>query len=130
MPQNIQTYSDLPFFITKNPFTDDLNLVKGVNAVRQSIKNIVMTMNGERPFDFNFGSNMQSNLFENLNYELMIAIQSAIGGNLQSYESRVELNDIKILNYPKQNRIDIRVDFYIPILNIKDVITISIARTR
>jgi len=130
MPQLIQTYSDLPFFITKKPFTNDFNLVKDLNAIRQSIKNLLMTNNGERSFDFLFGGNMESSLFETLNTELILSIQEKIGRSIQSYESRVELNDIKILNYPKENKIDILVDFYVPALNIKDVISISILRTR
>jgi hypothetical protein len=129
LKKNLQ-YSDLPFFISKNAFTGDLNMVKDLTAIRQSIKNILMTNNGERGFDFGFGGSLYASLFENYTTELVIDLQSRIANNILTYETRVELNDVRIINNTSDNAITVVVDFSIPNLKMNDVIRIDIARTR
>ena len=124
-------YSDIPFFISKNYFTGDLNLVKNLGAIRQSIKNIIMTNNGERGFDYKFGCSIYNYLFDNFTIDMIVRAQSTIAGNIQKYEgNRVGINDIKILNIPSENKIDIIVDYNIPDIGISDIISVSILRTR
>jgi len=129
LKKNLQ-YADLPFFISKNAFTGDLNMVKDLTALRQSIKNILMSNNGERGFDFNFGGSLYASLFENYTTDLVIDLQSRIASNILTYESRVELNDVRILNNTEDNAITVVVDFSIPNLKMNDVIRIDISRTR
>lgn len=125
------SYTDLPFFISKNSFTGDLNLIRDLSAIRQCIKNIILTNSGERSFDFQFGCSLYDYLFENFTIDMIVRAQSTIVGNIQRYEGfRVGINDVKILNVPKENKIDIIVDYNIPDAGISDVISVSIARTR
>lgn len=124
------TYSDIPFFITKNSFTNDLNLVNDLSAIRQSVKNIIMSDLGDRAFDFEFGSGLYSTIFENLTLEVILFIQTRIGTNLRNYEGRVNLNDVIVTENAEANSLQIVVDFSIPDLNINDVITVDLTRTR
>lgn len=124
------TYSDIPFFITKNSFTNDLNLVNDLVAIRQSVKNIIMSDLGDRAFDFDFGSGLYSTIFENLTLEVILFIQTRIANNLRNYEGRVNLNDVIVTENAEENSLQIVVDFSIPDLNINDVITIDLTRTR
>jgi len=125
------SYADIPFFISKNSFTSDLNLTRDLNAIRQSIKNIIMTNNGERGFDYKFGCNIYDYLFENFTIDMIVRAQSTIAGNIQRYEgSRVGINDIKIINNAKANEINIVVDYNIPDAGISDIVSVSILRTR
>ena len=119
------SYADIPFFISKNSFTSDLNLTRDLNAIRQSIKNIIMTNNGERGFDYKFGCNIYDYLFENFTIDMIVRAQSTIAGNIQRYEgSRVGINDIKIINNAKANENNI------PDAGISDIVSVSILRTR
>ena len=93
-----QQYRDLPFFISKNTFTGDLNTINDLSAIRQAIKNIIMTNSGERAFDYNFGRDSYKNLFENITLELIATIQSKIATNLRVYEQRVQLNDVRVVS--------------------------------
>ena len=79
------TYSDIPFFISKNSFTNDLNLVNDLSAIRQSVKNIIMSDLGDRAFDFYFGSGLYSTIFENLTLEVILFIQTRIANNLRNF---------------------------------------------
>lgn len=125
------SYTDLPFFISKNSFTGDINVTRDLNAIRQSIKNIIMTNSGERAFDYKFGCSIYDYLFENFTIDMIVATQSKIAGNIQRYEgSRVGINDIRVINIPEENKIDIVVDYNIPDAGISDIISVSILRTR
>jgi phage baseplate assembly protein W len=130
MIQSIQKYRDLPFFISKNTFTSDLNTITDMSAIRQSIKNIILTNNGERAFNYLFGGNLYSTLFENYELELILEIQSNILNNLRAYERRIEVNDILVTENPEENSVSVTVDFFVPNLQKNDVITVDLTRTR
>jgi len=58
--------TDIPVFITKNMFTKDINLVKGNVSINNCIKNLVLTIFGQRAFNTQIGTTIYSNiLFEN-----------------------------------------------------------------
>lgn len=130
MISNVEQYADLPFFMSSNGFTRDINLVRDLSAIRQSLKNLILTNNGERPFDYMFGASLYSLLFENFTLEMLLEVQSRISNNIRTYERRVELNDVRVLDNPKQNAITIVVDFNVPDIGKNDVIEINIARNR
>ena len=123
------SYSDLPFFLSKNSFTSDLNLVKNLNAIKQSVKNLILTNYGERSFNYRLGGNIYEKMFENYSYELVSDLQNSIGGTVQEYESRIELTQILVLN-TGANEISVVVRYFIPFLEVNDEITVKLARTR
>ena len=47
-------YKDIDFKFSKNTFTGDLNVVQDSTAIKQSIKNIILTLKGERSFKYEF----------------------------------------------------------------------------
>ena len=58
------THSDLDVDLTRNTFTGDASVKNDLNAIRQSVQNILLTRRGERPFDPTFGSEIENFLFE------------------------------------------------------------------
>jgi len=124
-------YTDIPFFISKNRFTNDVNVVTDLSAIRQSVKNIIMSIAGDRPFDYGFGAGMHNALFETITLELIMGIQARISSNLAKYEQRVSLNDVLVEeSTEEENTLQVTVDFSIPSLNVRDVIRINLVRTR
>ena len=124
-------YTDIPFFISKNRFTNDVNVVTDLSAIRQSVKNIIMSMAGDRPFDYGFGAGMHNALFETITIELIMGIQARISSNLAKYEQRISLNDVLVEeSTEEENTLQVTVDFSIPSLNVRDVIRINLVRTR
>ena len=62
---------------------------------------------------------------------MIVRAQGIIAGNIQRYEgNRVGINDIKIINNPSANEINIVVDYNIPDAGISDILKVNIARTR
>ncbi len=125
-----QDFRDIPFFVSKNAFTSDLNTIVNLSAIRQSIKNIILTNLGERTFQYNFGCNVYDSLFELMEEDQKIAMQITILSKLQLYEPRIQVNEIYIESYPEENKINIVVNFGIPDIGLLDTINLSIVRTR
>ena len=58
------SFADLDLNFTAHPVTEDIVAKKDANAIRQSVKNILLTNHYERPFKPNFGANLRGMLFE------------------------------------------------------------------
>jgi len=79
-----------------NPLTDDLIALKNANAISRSVRNIVMTLPGEKPFNPNFGSRVSSLLFENMDVITSGLILDEIKTSINNYEPRVELQSVDV----------------------------------
>ena len=49
-------YSDFDLSFLKHPNTKDITILKDLDAVKQSIKNLILTSRGERPFQPTLGT--------------------------------------------------------------------------
>ena len=58
-------YSDFFTNLDNNPVSEDVAVKTNENAIRQSIRNLLMTNRGERPFQPDLGGNITAMLFEN-----------------------------------------------------------------
>ena len=122
-------FSDFPIFLTKNSFTGDLNLTKDMSSVKNSIKNIVMTNIGERGFDYDFGGNISSILFEPMHDDFRLsAHRIRLANILTRYEPRVAVD--KIIFDTSTNYINIIIEYSLLTLNTKDKVTIKLERSR
>ena len=90
-----QSFKDISMSFGKNPMTNDLIALKNANAIARSVRNIVMTIPGEKPFDPYFGSNVRNILFENLDNISASLIVDEIRTSIQNYEPRVELVSVE-----------------------------------
>ena len=62
-----RTYKDLAFSMFANPMNGDIGKSTGATAVKRSIVGILKTNFNERVFQPEFGSNIRSLLFEQMN---------------------------------------------------------------
>jgi len=120
-------YSDLNFFISKNPFTNDFAIRKDHNAIKQSIKNIVLTNFGERPFLRNFGSDIYNSVFEHPEL-IQFYVDESLRIAINKFEPRIALIDIVYTTL--ENTLSIDISYSITSLNVQDTFNIEIARTR
>jgi phage baseplate assembly protein W len=122
-------FSDLPMFLTKNSFTNDLNVTKDLSSIKNSVKNIVLTNIGERAFDYEFGGNIHALLFENVNdVYFMSGVRIRLANMINKYDTRVKVD--KIIFESVNNIININIEYSIFSLNTKDKITIKLERSR
>ncbi len=104
-----ETYKDLDFTFKQNPNTNDVGIKKNNAAVIQSCLNILRTNNGERPFNYNFGANLRSYLFENMNQITAANMATSINVALKNYEPRIEVLNTNIQARADDNEVFITV---------------------
>jgi len=104
-----ETYKDLDFTFKQNPNTNDVGIKKNNAAVIQSCLNILRTNNGERPFNYNFGANLRSYLFENMNQITAANMSTSINVALKNYEPRLEVLNTNIQARADDNEVYITV---------------------
>ena len=89
-----RAFKDLSVTFKKHPVTDDLITVKNKTAIAQSIKALLMTNPGERPFQPNLGSGLRDVLFEPLDHGTAALIKKSIREVITNYEPRISVNSI------------------------------------
>ena len=62
--RNAQIFTDINLNLVKHPVTGDIAKLSNVEAVKASVRNLINTNKGERPFHPEIGSNIRKALFE------------------------------------------------------------------
>ena len=100
--QNRQ-FVDLDLNFKRNPITNDVVSKKGQNAIKQSIKNLVLTRIVEKLFNPLVGSYVYNLLFDNIVPETTIALQTSIEDVINTYEPRAIVNQVIVDPDPNNN---------------------------
>jgi phage baseplate assembly protein W len=85
---------DLDFIA--HPTTGDVMKKKGVEAIKRSVRNLILTNFYDRPFVSRIGSNAQKLLFENGNLLTANFLKDAIVEVVSNFEPRVLLQDVLV----------------------------------
>ena len=87
-------FKDIPLAFTAHPVTGNVKALTNRAAVKQSVKNIVMTNHFERKYTPYFGGDIISQLFENMDTITQYNISTNIRQALANYEPRAIIDDI------------------------------------
>jgi len=88
-------YTDIDFSFSKNSFTGDLNKVQDSTAIRQSLKNIILSYKGEKSFDYTFGGAAQNILFE-YSGDITMNVLNSIDAAIRKSEPRITLKRVAL----------------------------------
>ena len=108
-------YSDLDLDFLAHPTTKDVVKKTGNDAIKRSIRNLILTNFYDRPFRSYIGSNTQKLLFENAVPLAIGFLQDAIREVIYNFEPRVELKNVEV-NFDQDNN-GFNVTLYYVILN-------------
>ena len=106
-----QGFKDISMTFQSNPLTKDLIVLKNENAIARSIKNIVFTNPGEKPFQPNFGSRITGSLFENIDDITALEIESELRESISRQEPRVKLRKLKASPDIDGNGFDVVINY-------------------
>ena len=106
-----QGFKDISMTFQSNPLTGDLIALKNENAIARSVKNIVLTIPGEKPFDPRFGSRITDLLFENVDEITAINIETEIRNSIERYEPRVKLTSVVVQADIDGNSFDVTITY-------------------
>jgi phage baseplate assembly protein W len=107
------SYRDFDLSFRCHPVTGKLIIKKEDEAVKQSVKNLVLTNKYERPFRPEFGGDVRSRLFDLYTGFTQMDYQDLISTAIKNYEPRVLLGDnsVEVKNYTDQNALGITIKF-------------------
>tara|TARA_R100000008_G_scaffold40225_1_gene23068 strand:+ start:960 stop:1376 length:417 start_codon:yes stop_codon:yes gene_type:complete len=106
-------FKDISMSFKVNPINYDLISVSNEAAISRSIRNLVLTNKGERPFEPEIGCDIQNSLFENLDFVAAASIKSTITYTIETYEPRVNLQEVIVQPNFENNRYDVQITYEI-----------------
>lgn len=113
MARNTRTFSDIDLNFTPHPVTGDLVTRYDDNAIKQSLKNLIMTRNFERPFHSEIGSPVKALLFDLITPLTAHMVRRAIIDLVSNFEPRVVLLAVDVIASPENNSLYVNITFRI-----------------
>ena len=89
-------FKDISMSFEANPINNDMIGIKNSTAIARSIRNLVLTVPGERFFNEDLGSRVSEILFDSIDDISASAIRDEIEETIIKYEERVKLNNVKV----------------------------------
>ena len=108
-----RAFKDINLSFKRHPVTNDVVVIRDEDAIKRSVKNIIITILGEKPFEPNFGSVINESLFD-LNTSLNeIRVADEISASLRNYEPRISDIDVTVTVAPDTNEMNCTVQYEI-----------------
>jgi phage baseplate assembly protein W len=125
-----QIFKDFDLAFSAHPNTKDLVKKRDDDAIRQSIKNLILTNYYERPFHSEIGSPVRSLLFELATPLTAHTMRRGILDVIENFEPRVRIENIDVNLNDDNNSCDISIDYTVIGLQTISRIDITLERTR
>jgi len=114
VPQAVsRRFKDISLSFLKHPITRDLVSISNETAISRSIRNLILTSLGERPFQPDLGSRISRSLFELLDFGTASIIQKEIDITIKNFEPRVEINTIEVTPEYDNNGYNVLISYFI-----------------
>ena len=111
--KKISLNSDFRKDLLTSPVSKDVVLLKDEDAVKESIKNLILTDRGERLMQPYIGGNIRAMLFENLTPGTLKLIKDRVITTIETYEPRAQLIDVFVSGDMDTANVSVRITFYI-----------------
>ena len=106
-----RAFKDINLSFKRHPVTNDVVVIRDEDAIKRSVKNIIFTILGEKPFEPNFGSVMSQSLFD-LNTNLSeIKVSDEIKASLDNYEPRIDNVEVSVSILADSNEMNCTVQY-------------------
>lgn len=128
MDRNTRIFTDLNLNFSKHPVTADVTKKVNEEAIKASVRNLILTRNYERPFHPEIGCQVHGLLFENYNNITREVMRKTIFEVIEKFEPRVTVTEVNIREFPDEN--DLGVDIFFKINNSDRPLTLSTTITR
>ena len=110
--RNVKQYRDLDLFFSKKT-NKDLNKVTDIEAVKRSVRNLILHNTFEKPFHPEIGGNVRGLLFENMTPMTSAVIARKIEDTINNFEPRARLVGVKAQPDRDLNGYVVSVYFYV-----------------
>ena len=111
--RNVRQYTDLDLFFGKKATSKDISKVTDIQAVKRSIRNLVLTNHYEKPFHPEIGSGVRGMLFELMTPLTSHILARIIEDVIKNYEPRARLIGVTAKPNLDRNEYEVTIEFYV-----------------
>ena len=111
--RNVRQYTDLDLFFGRKTVSKDINKVTDVQAVKRSIRNLVLTNHYEKPFHPEIGSGVRDILFEPMTPLTAHILTRKIEDVIENFEPRARLVGVTAFPNLDRNEYECTIEFYV-----------------
>ena len=108
-----RSFKDISLSFQPHPVTGDIGVIRNERAINRSVRNIIETNFGEKPFDPDFGADIRSQLFELCDYGTASILEDQILTALQNHEPRINSIGASVEPFPDTNTLEVTVTYNI-----------------
>ena len=112
-PRNVRQYSDLDLFFSAKGVSKDISKVTDIQAVKRSIRNLVLTNHYEKPFHPEIGSGVRDILFEPMTPITANILTRKIEDVIENFEPRAKLIGVRAQPNLDRNEYEVTIEFYV-----------------
>ena len=123
-------YSDLDLGLPIHPVKKDIIPLSDIRAVKNAVKNLVLTNFSERPFQPKLGSNVTALLFEPTDQFTAKQMKKEIHRLLEDHEPRINATRVQILDDADANAYRVSIEFNIVQANTQTEVDFALQRLR
>tara|TARA_X000001382_G_scaffold87034_2_gene62053 strand:+ start:1555 stop:1998 length:444 start_codon:yes stop_codon:yes gene_type:complete len=123
-----RTYKDIDLTFTNKADSGEIFKKEESAAVKQAVKNLIMTNFGEKPFLPQFGGDLRSMLFDLADEETEEEIEESIISAINVHEPRARTLNVRASSNPDRNSIDVKITFQV--INTQEKVSLSIVLAR
>ena len=110
---NTRSWSDLDLDFTAHPVTKDIVLKKDVEAIKRSVRNLVLTNHYEKPFHPEIGCGVREILFELMTPLSVHLLTRKVEDVITQYEPRAQLVGVRATPDLDRNAYELTIEFYV-----------------
>ena len=109
----MRQYKDLDLFFGKTQGSADISKITDIEAVKRSVRNLVLTNFYEKPFHPEIGSGVRDILFENMTPVTSVVLAKKIEDVIENFEPRARLIGVRALPNLDRNEYEVTIEFFV-----------------
>lgn len=113
LDRDAQVYKDLDLFFGRKSATKDISKVNGVQSIKRSVRNLILTNIYEKPFHPEIGSGIRGLLFEPLSPITAFVLSQKVEDVIENFEPRARLVGVRANPDLDRNSYEITIEFYV-----------------
>ena len=111
--RNVRQYRDLDLFFSRKNGTNDIEKITDVEAVKRSVRNLVLTNFYEKPFHPEIGSGIRDMLFENMTPITAVVLARKVEDVIENFEPIARLIGVRALPNLDRNEYEVTIEFFV-----------------
>ena len=111
--RSVRRYTDLDLFFGKKSSNSDVSDVVDIQAVKRSIRNLVLTNIYEKPFHPEIASGVRGMLFELMTPLTALILSKQVEDVIINFEPRARLISVTSLPDLDRNLYEVSIEFYV-----------------